>query len=209
MLTSNLQGLLQNQSLETILICNVVLCFPHNNIACIHICDGCKRSNVPNVCHMLLSTSLPHEQVHSQTIKISSLPLRAKYRHFRTICEQTVNNSPTDFIFFFFFKMMVIHAWRCDSEQLLSCFSGKFAIISPRISLRDLPWRRNMKMSFRHQVSPWLLSGIFVWPWQKSLIRIDFYYYPQYPCLSDIPFGCTPNKRGRRMMLVLPNQRLS
>ena len=28
--------------------------------------------------------------------KISSLPIRAKYRHFRTICEQTVDNSPTD-----------------------------------------------------------------------------------------------------------------
>ena len=33
MLTWNLQGLLQNQSLETILICIVVLCFPQNNIA--------------------------------------------------------------------------------------------------------------------------------------------------------------------------------
>ena len=40
MLTSSPQGLLQNQSLETILICNVVLCFPHNNIACIHMCDA-------------------------------------------------------------------------------------------------------------------------------------------------------------------------
>ena len=28
--------------------------------------------------------------------KISGLPMRAKYRHFRTICEQTFDNSPTD-----------------------------------------------------------------------------------------------------------------
>ena len=28
--------------------------------------------------------------------KISGLPKRAKERHFRTICEQTVDNSPTD-----------------------------------------------------------------------------------------------------------------
>ena len=69
MLTSSLRGLLQNQSLETILVCIVVLCFPHNNIACIHMCDECQRSNAPNVCHMLLSISLPHEQVCSQTIK--------------------------------------------------------------------------------------------------------------------------------------------
>ena len=28
--------------------------------------------------------------------KISGLPMPAKYRHFRTICEQTFDNSPTD-----------------------------------------------------------------------------------------------------------------
>ena len=69
MLISSIPGLLQNQSLETILICNVVLCFPHNNIACIHMCDEYMRSNVLIVCHMLLSISSPHEQVCSQTIK--------------------------------------------------------------------------------------------------------------------------------------------
>ena len=43
---SSLQGLLQNQSLETILICNVVLCFPNNNIVCTHLCDECKRDQI-------------------------------------------------------------------------------------------------------------------------------------------------------------------
>ena len=68
MLILSLQGLLQNQSLETILICIVVLCFLHSNIACIHMCDECKRSNALNVCHKLLPISWPHEQVCSQTI---------------------------------------------------------------------------------------------------------------------------------------------
>ena len=36
---SSRQGLLQNQGLETILICNVVLCYSQNHIACIHMCD--------------------------------------------------------------------------------------------------------------------------------------------------------------------------
>ena len=27
---------------------------------------------------------------------ISGLPIRSKYRHFRTICEHTFDNSPTD-----------------------------------------------------------------------------------------------------------------
>ena len=96
MLISSLPDLLQNKSLETILIFNVVLCFPHNNIACIHMCDECMQSNVPIVCHMLLSISSPHEQVCSQT---------TKYQVFNTcqsidISEQSVSkqvdNSLTD-----------------------------------------------------------------------------------------------------------------
>ena len=42
MLTSSLQVPPANQSLETILICNVVLCLPLNNFACIHLCDECE-----------------------------------------------------------------------------------------------------------------------------------------------------------------------
>ena len=67
LLTSSLPGLLQNRSLETIVICIVVLCFPHNNVACVLLCDECMRSNVLIVCHILLSISVPHEQVCSQT----------------------------------------------------------------------------------------------------------------------------------------------
>ena len=69
LLISSLQGLLQNQRLETIRVCTVVLCFPQSNIACVHMCDECKRSNAPNVCHMLLSILWPHEQVCSQTTR--------------------------------------------------------------------------------------------------------------------------------------------
>ena len=43
-------NLRQKQDLEPILFCIAVLCFPHNTIACIHMCDECKRSNAPNVC---------------------------------------------------------------------------------------------------------------------------------------------------------------
>ena len=53
MLILSLPGLLQYQSLETIQVCNVVLCFPHYKINCIHMCDECKRSNAANVCHKL------------------------------------------------------------------------------------------------------------------------------------------------------------
>ena len=55
MLILNLQGLLQNQNLETNLVCIVVLCFQQNNFAGIHLYHECKRSNGPSVCRKLLS----------------------------------------------------------------------------------------------------------------------------------------------------------
>ena len=82
----SLPNLLQNQSLDSILICNVVLSFRYDNIVCIHLCDECKRSHVPNVRHKILSILWSQEQVCSLTIKMSGLPIRAKCKHFRTIC---------------------------------------------------------------------------------------------------------------------------
>ena len=43
--------------LISLAICIVVQYFSHDNIACIHMCDECMRSNAPNVCHRLLSIS--------------------------------------------------------------------------------------------------------------------------------------------------------
>ena len=84
------------KSPETNLICIVVLYFPHDNIVWINMCDECMRSNVMSVCHKVWSTKWKHEQICSQTIKISGLPMRAKHNHFKTICEQTFDSSPTD-----------------------------------------------------------------------------------------------------------------
>ena len=64
MLILNPQDFLQNRSLETILICIVVVCFPHNNIASIHLCDECTRSNAPNVCHRLRSSGFSPAHWH-------------------------------------------------------------------------------------------------------------------------------------------------
>ena len=43
-LTSSLQGLLQNQSLEVIQVYIAVLYIPHNNIVGMHLCDECTES---------------------------------------------------------------------------------------------------------------------------------------------------------------------
>ena len=58
MLILRLQSLLQNQSLETVPICIVWQCFPHDNTVCIHMCAECKRSNEIVMCHTLWSILL-------------------------------------------------------------------------------------------------------------------------------------------------------
>ena len=95
MLILNLQCLLQNQSLETTQVCIVVLCFRITilpEFTCV--------MNVRYQTRQAFVTRFgPFVKAHASLFtdnKISSLPIRAKYRHFRTICEQTVDNSPTD-----------------------------------------------------------------------------------------------------------------
>ena len=45
-----------------------------------------------------LSQALVHFVIDRVTIEISGRPIRAKYKHFRTIWEHTSDNSQTDFI---------------------------------------------------------------------------------------------------------------
>ena len=47
----NPQDLPQNQSLETIPVCIVLQCYPHNNIVCIHMYNECEKSIDSGVCH--------------------------------------------------------------------------------------------------------------------------------------------------------------
>ena len=61
------QNLVQNRILETVPICIILQCFPHDNIVCIHMCDGCKISSDSVVCHKLSSISQSIVQVCSLT----------------------------------------------------------------------------------------------------------------------------------------------
>ena len=85
----NPQDLLQNRSLDTVPVCIVWQCFPHGNTVCIQI-KRAKRMSQALVHYVIARASLITDH------KISSLPMRAENRHFRTICEQTFDNSPTD-----------------------------------------------------------------------------------------------------------------
>ena len=78
------QDLPQNRSLETVPICIVLQYYPHSNTVCIHMCDECMNSIEIIVCQ-----SLVHFVIHRASLftdhRISGLPIRAKYKHFRTI----------------------------------------------------------------------------------------------------------------------------
>ena len=108
---------------------------------------------------------------------------------------------------FFFFELMVIHAWCCDFEN---CWVVLFAN-SQYLSTHFFAWL-SMSQDQEDTVSasrfPEALVGRSLWLQQKSWIRNYCCNYPQYPCWSDILFECNPNKHGHGMMLVLSNQRL-
>ena len=165
----SLGDLPQNQSLETIQVCIVVLCFPHNYTVGIHLCDECTRSNAPNVFQMLLSISLPHEQACSQNIKCQVLPIRARYIHLRTICEQTVDNSPTDSFSSSFNLWSSMHG--AATFLIVELFYSQIRNIFPHISLHDLPCRRTKKIWLLHQVSLKLLYVNFPRLQQKSRLQ--------------------------------------
>ena len=141
------------------LVCMVVLCFPQNNIAGIHLFDDCTRSNAPSVCHKILSILWPHEQVCSQTTKKSRLPIRAKYRHFRTICEHT-----GQFSYWLIFLLLIdgLTGMVLRLCTFVESFHSQIRNVFADISLYNFPCRKTKKIWFLHQVSLKLLYVFFL-----------------------------------------------
>ena len=129
--------------------------------------------------------------------KISSLPIHAKYEHFKTICEQTMDNSPTDPISSFLHPYMASRL--CT---IVESFYLQVRNIVLHISLHNLPCHRTMKILFRHQVSPWPL---FLKNFQSTRKNPWFEHTSVviHNILANMTFSL------RKMMSVLPNQRLS
>ena len=142
-----------------ILVYIVVLYFPRNNIACIHMCDECKRSNDIIVSHMLWSMFWSIVQVCSLTIE---------YQVHQSELEKDISET---FVSKRQIILQQIHFLRLQKDghpsmALRLCFIAQLFYwqvrnIFPRISSRDLPCHRTMKISFRHQVSPWLVLLAF------------------------------------------------
>ena len=128
---------------------------------------------------------------------ISVLPIRAEYKHFRTIWEHTFDNSPTDFKFFFF-ETMVVNAWSWYFVELLSRFVRQLTISFPHISWHDPPCHRTTK---RYADFPsMIIFHLFLW---KLWIQTWFCNCQQYLCFFQIVFEYIPGKHDQGKMLVL------
>ena len=135
--------------LQSLLICIVVLCFPHINIACIHMRDESKRSNAPNVCHRLSSISWMHGQVCSQTIEYRVYQYEPNF----DIIEQFVSKLLT-ILQQISFLLPWIGSHPCMASRLwviVGLFCSPIRNIFPRISWHDFhgigPWG-NVRVKF-------------------------------------------------------------
>ena len=130
--------------------------------------------------------------------RISGRPIRAKYKHFRTIWEHTCDNSPTDFISSFKWWSSMQILCRVVESSCLPTHS-----FVDHTSLHDQPCHKTMKKyeDFEGMVIS-LLSP------RKLKIRTWFCNCPQYPCLFRIVVECSPSIHDPRKMLVLPNRLL-
>ena len=119
--------------------------------------------------------------------------MRSKYKHFRTIREQTFDISPTDPI------SSSLNLWSSmhGVATLTNCRVVLFASSQylPRLSWHDLPYHRTMKKCLR-QVSQSRVA--FLSLQQRFWIQTLFCNCPQYLYLFDILVECNP-----RTVLVL------
>ena len=131
--------------------------------------------------------------------RMSGLPMRAKYRHFKTICERTFDNSPTDPNSSSLNELMVIKAWSCNCPQMLVVFVRQLAISLHTFLCIDLPYHRTMIKCLR-QAS--LNKVAFLLLLRRSWIRTCFCNCPQYLWSFRILVECNRNKRGQGRMLL-------
>ena len=81
---SNLQDLPRNQSLGTVPVCIVWQYYPNDNIVSIHMYDEYLKSVDSSVCQALAHFVIDRANLFTDH-NISSRPIRARYKHFRTI----------------------------------------------------------------------------------------------------------------------------
>ena len=73
---------------------NAEPCYPHDNIVGGHLCD--EGMNLAKPLSPLLVQVVTDRASWFTDHGMSGLPIRAKYKHLKTMCEHTFDNSPTD-----------------------------------------------------------------------------------------------------------------
>ena len=139
----NPQDLLQSRSLETVPICTVCQCFPHDNIVCLHLCDEYLKSIDSGVCHRLWSILWWILQVCSLTIEyrvVHYVPSTSISEQFESILLTTIP------------RILILLLWndgRQCKELILCRVVESFCLpthnIVPHISWHDLPCFKTTK----------------------------------------------------------------
>ena len=139
--------------------------------------------------------------------EISGLPIRAKYRHFRTICVETVDNSTKDWL-------SSLKWWSSKHGVATLYNSSVFLFASSQyLSTHFFAWpsmsQDHEEVVFVSDFRSFSFRWLFHCTSRNSGFKHTFMNYPQYPCLYDLLFECIPTTHGLGRMLVLPNKRLS
>ena len=166
------------------------------------LCDEYMKSIDSAVCHKLWSILWWIGASLFTDHRISGRPIRAKYKHFRTILRRYFGQFSNRFCFFFF-EVVVIDAW----SRYFCCVVASSCLsthnIVPHISWHDLPYRRTKK---KYEDFPSMV--VFQFPPRKFVIQTWLCNCQQYLCLFHIVFEYIPEVHDQKKMLVLPNQLL-
>ena len=182
--TLNLQYLLQNLNLETVPNDIVELYLPHDNVACTHSWNECMRLTARR------SRALVHCVIAraSLTDRTLSGPMRAKYKHFRTMWALLTILPRISMLW------MDVKAWSGDFVQLLRFLKKKIAVFHTlfRMTFHIIGPRRNLRSS---QTWKFFCSPAEIL--DSSMVL----HCQQHPGLS-----ANPSRHYQGMMLVLPSQ---
>ena len=155
MLFLNLQSLEQNLSLDINPICTVVLYYPRDSIVDSYLCDECKKSNEPSVCHKLLSILWLFWQVCLRTkeCQVYQFVLNTSFKRIW----ETYSGQFSNRFQLLLLEVVIIQARSWNFVQLLRLFCLPVHNISRRTFEHVLPCRKTMRPSLR-EVSPTLLA---------------------------------------------------
>ena len=135
--------------------------------------------------------------------RVSGLPMLAKYKHFKTVCEHTLGNSPTVSSSSFLKLWSSKHGVETLYKYMLSVFCVPAHNIFPRKPSHVLPYRMTTRQ-FLREVSPTLATVSLL---QQTFVIRTFVCIPQQYCRSIcIHVECIPNTPGQGLMFVLQDQ---